>query len=361
MPERDLGAVVSAKLAEFDLLNYTNKLAGSLSGGNKRKLSVAIAMIGSPRLIFLDEPSTGMDPVARRFMWRVIARIATERKQASVILTTHSMEEAEALCNRIGIMVGGRLRCLGPAQHLKNKFGRGYLAVFKLAAPPAPRLARALELLRPFLVPGAGGAGAPPVLPTAALAAAAAALGDAARVAMVHPASTGWALAAAFASPARAADAAAFCEWWVVESLAADVHAFINAQFPGAELVERPGGDFLRYRLPALGRALSSVFATLEAARARLHIIDYSLGQMSLETVFTSLAAAQEEEKGAVRGLAGTGAPPPGALLGGGDDGAADPVNPPSPAPARTFSVRAAAASSPGIQLAAIGDYASLN
>ena len=60
VPEERMKAVVDAKLSEFDLVNYTNKLAGSLSGGNKRKLSVAIAMIGSPKLIFLDEPSSGM-------------------------------------------------------------------------------------------------------------------------------------------------------------------------------------------------------------------------------------------------------------------------------------------------------------
>jgi ABC-type multidrug transport system ATPase subunit len=76
----------------MNLQEYENKLSGTLSGGNKRKLSVAMAMIGNPRIIFLDEPSTGMDPKARRFMWRVISRVATEKKNATVILTTHSME-----------------------------------------------------------------------------------------------------------------------------------------------------------------------------------------------------------------------------------------------------------------------------
>src|SRR3546814_19407879 len=67
-----------------------------------------------------------MDPVARRFMWEVIARISTQDRTSSIILTTHSMEEAEALCGRIGIMVNGKLRCLGSPQHLKAKFGAGY-------------------------------------------------------------------------------------------------------------------------------------------------------------------------------------------------------------------------------------------
>lgn len=76
----------------MDLEKYEDRLSGTLSGGNKRKLSVALAMIGNPSIIFLDEPSTGMDPKARRFMWKVISKITTERKQSTVILTTHAME-----------------------------------------------------------------------------------------------------------------------------------------------------------------------------------------------------------------------------------------------------------------------------
>merc|ERR1711865_1267268 len=107
----------------MSLNDAADREAGSYSGGNKRKLSVAIALIGSPRIIFLDEPSTGMDPEARRFMWRVISSTMEGR---SVILTTHSMEEVEALSHNIGIMVDGRLRCLGNKQHLKEKYGKGY-------------------------------------------------------------------------------------------------------------------------------------------------------------------------------------------------------------------------------------------
>ena len=91
----------------MNLRQYENICAGTYSGGNKRKLSVAIAMIGNPPIVFLDEPSTGMDPEARRFMWNIISRISTERKKSSVVLTTHSMEEAEALCSKLSIMVDG--------------------------------------------------------------------------------------------------------------------------------------------------------------------------------------------------------------------------------------------------------------
>ena len=105
--------LVEAKLDEMDLRKYQDIPAGTYSGGNRRKLSVAIAMIGNPPIIFLDEPSTGMDPEARRFMWSVIARISTIKKKSAVILTTHSMEEAEALSSRLAIMVNGVFQCLG--------------------------------------------------------------------------------------------------------------------------------------------------------------------------------------------------------------------------------------------------------
>ena len=72
--------MIEAKLVEMDLKKFENVCAGTYSGGNKRKLSVAIAMLGNPSIVFLDEPSTGMDPGARRFMWNVISRISTERK-----------------------------------------------------------------------------------------------------------------------------------------------------------------------------------------------------------------------------------------------------------------------------------------
>ena len=95
-----------------------------MSGGNKRKLSTAMALIGSPSVVFLDEPSAGMDPEARKKMWKVIGNI--KKKNAAVILTTHSMEEAEALSDNLAIMVAGRLRCIGTGTEIKNKFGEGY-------------------------------------------------------------------------------------------------------------------------------------------------------------------------------------------------------------------------------------------
>lgn len=113
-------------LKEMDLEEYRDIRMDKLSGGNKRKTSVAMAMIGNPPIIFLDEPSTGVDPKARRFMWGIVSKISTLRKKSAVIITTHSMEEAEALCTRMGIMVKGNFRCFGTTQHIKEKYGTGY-------------------------------------------------------------------------------------------------------------------------------------------------------------------------------------------------------------------------------------------
>merc|ERR1719330_1440177 len=117
---------VEGKLEEMQLRMYVDRRSGTLSGGNKRKLSVAIALIGEPPIVFLDEPSTGMDPFARRFMWKVIDDVAERRKKSVVVLTTHSMEEGEALCSKIAIQVDGQLNCFGSVQQVKGRYGTGY-------------------------------------------------------------------------------------------------------------------------------------------------------------------------------------------------------------------------------------------
>ena len=224
-------------------------------------------------------------------MWRKIQSIATERKQCSIILTTHSMPEAEALCGRIGIMVDGRLRCLGPAQHLKTKFGHGYLAEFKLDPPGATRIKKCLDMLQPFLRRPASGASEELgtwELPMDALQAACDTLGDGSRVAMLVPEGGGWAIAAALQSRA-CVSAAQFAEWWTGETLAALLHAWIMQSFPESQLLERAGGDFMRYEVHTHGKPLSALFNDLEANKEKYCIKYYSVGQMSLETVFNAM------------------------------------------------------------------------
>nr|KAF6365701.1 hypothetical protein mPipKuh1_000030 [Pipistrellus kuhlii] len=124
IPERHISAYVENTLRGLLLEPHANKLVRTYSGGNKRKLSTAIALLGEPAVIFLDEPSTGMDPVARRLLWDTVARARESGK--AIVITSHSMEECEALCTRLAIMVQGQFKCLGSPQHLKSKFGSGY-------------------------------------------------------------------------------------------------------------------------------------------------------------------------------------------------------------------------------------------
>ncbi|XP_008072801.1 retinal-specific ATP-binding cassette transporter [Carlito syrichta] len=133
VPAEEIKRVANWSIKSLGLSVYADRLAGTYSGGNKRKLSTAIALIGCPPLVLLDEPTTGMDPQARRMLWNVIVSIIREGR--AVVLTSHSMEECEALCTRLAIMVKGAFRCMGTIQHLKSKFGDGYVVTMKIKSP----------------------------------------------------------------------------------------------------------------------------------------------------------------------------------------------------------------------------------
>ena len=148
VPEDKVQGLVDECIEELELSKHRKKLSMRLSGGMKRKLCVAIALIGDPRVVLLDEPSAGLDPVSRRNLWSVILRTMSHR---SVILTTHSMEEAEVLCHRIGIMVQGQLRALGSKQHLKYKFGSGFELVVKIQASNTMSISQQTHVISKFL------------------------------------------------------------------------------------------------------------------------------------------------------------------------------------------------------------------
>uniref|UniRef100_A0AAQ4S8C3 P-type phospholipid transporter n=1 Tax=Gasterosteus aculeatus aculeatus TaxID=481459 RepID=A0AAQ4S8C3_GASAC len=132
VPELEISRVAEWAIQKLGLSEYAAQSAGTYSGGNRRKLSTAIAMIGCPALVLLDEPTTGMDPLSRRFLWNSIMSVIQDRR--AVVLTSHSMEECEALCTRLAIMVNGSFKCLGTIQHLKYKFGDGYVVTMKIRA-----------------------------------------------------------------------------------------------------------------------------------------------------------------------------------------------------------------------------------
>ena len=121
---------VEALLEELSLKEKADALVRELSGGQRQRLSIACALVGDPEIVFLDEPTTGLDPQARRALWDVIRAIRTQGR--TVVLTTHYMEEAQVLCDRVGIMDRGRLLAIGTPAELIERFvpeARVYVAL----------------------------------------------------------------------------------------------------------------------------------------------------------------------------------------------------------------------------------------
>ncbi|GKA22310.1 ABC transporter A family member 7-like protein [Tanacetum coccineum] len=121
-----LTQAVEESLKSVNLFNggVADKQAGKYSGGMKRRLSVAISLIGDPKVVYMDEPSTGLDPASRNNLWNVVKRAKQNR---AIILTTHSMEEAEHLCDRLGIFVDGSMQCIGNPKEIWR-----FLTVFSM-------------------------------------------------------------------------------------------------------------------------------------------------------------------------------------------------------------------------------------
>jgi ABC-2 type transport system ATP-binding protein len=109
---------------------------GKLSGGQKQRLAVACALIGDPDLLFLDEPTTGLDPQSRRALWDVIRSLRTRGR--TILLTTHYMDEAERLCDRVAVVDHGRVIALGSPAELVTRLGGDHVIEFAVSGPAAP-------------------------------------------------------------------------------------------------------------------------------------------------------------------------------------------------------------------------------
>nr|KAJ3416336.1 hypothetical protein HK105_001276 [Polyrhizophydium stewartii] len=182
-----------------------------LSGGRRRRVGIAIALLGNPRVVFLDEPTTGLDPEVRRQIWDIVERT---RNDKTIVLTTHSMEEAEALCQRVGIMAKGTLRCLSDPTSLKRNYGSGFRIHINTQRGDIQRASTFVEALLP----------------------------------------AGWTKIDSFATNAL-------------------------------------------YEFPAAGGRLSELFAAIEAGKAQHGILDWGVGQTTLEDVFVRLIG--EDDAGA--------------------------------------------------------------
>uniref|UniRef100_A0A0M3K8V1 ABC transporter domain-containing protein n=1 Tax=Anisakis simplex TaxID=6269 RepID=A0A0M3K8V1_ANISI len=117
--ETDITPMVNATIRAIGVERYAKRQIKTYSGGNKRRLSLGIALVALPDVLLLDEPTTGVDPKARRLVWNILSKV--REQGTAIILTSHTMEECEALCTELAIMVSGRFRCIGSAQHLKSK------------------------------------------------------------------------------------------------------------------------------------------------------------------------------------------------------------------------------------------------
>nr|XP_043635410.1 ABC transporter A family member 1 [Erigeron canadensis] len=318
VPDYLLDNVVMDKLLEFDLLRHASKQSFTLSGGNKRKLSVAIAMIGDPPIVFLDEPSTGMDPIAKRFMWEVISRLSTRSGKTAVILTTHSMNEAQALCTRIGIMVGGKLRCIGSPQHLKTRFGNHLELEVKPTDVSSVDLENFCQMIqeRLFDFPSHPRSifgdlevcirGDDSITSEDALATEISLSRDmiiligrwlgneeSIRTLTNNHGSGGSSNEQLTEQLARdgGLPLPIFSEWWLAKEKFSMIDSFVVASFPGATS-QGCNGLSVKYQLPrGEDFSLADVFGLIEQNRNRLGIAEYSISQSTLETIFSHFAA----------------------------------------------------------------------
>jgi ATP-binding cassette subfamily A (ABC1) protein 3 len=123
MPSESIARHVQEMIELVGLTEKKNALSAALSGGQKRKLSIGIALLGDSKVVFLDEPTSGMDPYSRRWTWNLLKQKKAGRV---IVLTTHFMDEADYLGDRIAIMANGNIQCCGSSLFLKNKYGVGY-------------------------------------------------------------------------------------------------------------------------------------------------------------------------------------------------------------------------------------------
>jgi ABC-2 type transport system ATP-binding protein len=139
------GATVEEIIAMVQLEEKRTARVGALSGGQKQRLAMACALVGDPDLLFLDEPTTGLDPQARRQLWELAERL--KREGRTIILTTHYMEEAERLCDRVAIMDHGRIIALGTPHELVGLIGAGHVVEFAVNQAVQHLQTGALEVL----------------------------------------------------------------------------------------------------------------------------------------------------------------------------------------------------------------------
>ncbi|GFY42017.1 ATP-binding cassette sub-family A member 5 [Trichonephila inaurata madagascariensis] len=135
IPIVTVNEVIDRIISDLDLTNHTRKKARHLSGGLKRRLCIALTLLGNSKLVLLDEPTTGMDPISKRNLWKRLHCEFPPMIDRTLVLSTHSSNEAEVNCSRIGLFISGHLRCIGTSQELKKQFSKGFQLTMSLKMP----------------------------------------------------------------------------------------------------------------------------------------------------------------------------------------------------------------------------------
>lgn len=252
----DIEKAVKWAIDKLDLKKLKDEESHSYSGGNKRKLSTAIAIIGAPKVVFLDEPTAGMDPATRRFLWDCVKELILEKH--TVILTSHSMEECDNLCSVIAIMVNGTFRCIGAPQTLKSTFGKGYILLINMNDDTSKDEYGMIGSIyqhreNPMDSQFDG------LLQT--------------QPSQARPKKIKW-----------------------EDDDFVQIHTFIKQNIADAKLKEQHA-NVLQYRISDSTLKLANIFELMEIAKKKFNIKDYSLSQATLDDVFVMFAREQMKEK----------------------------------------------------------------
>lgn len=280
--------IINKAIVDMDLTEYTHIRANNLSGGNKRKLSVAMAMLGNPPLVFLDEPSTGVDPQAKRFMWNIVSKISTLRKKSAVIITTHSMEEAEALCTKMGIMVDGQFKCFGNSTHIKDKYGTGYELEVKIKTLTETDTNK-------ILVDNGIEQGTPKlnekqcrgILEQSGF-------GD--LIDEIKKDGIGREFAQAF-KDSGSCDAGEFMRWMFAEGQGNKAIDHLEKMFKQLDIIEHYGTSW-KLKVSRDNYSIGYIFGMMEDIQQQYDISEYSVTQTTLEQIFNNFAIEAERNQG---------------------------------------------------------------
>lgn len=338
VPGAAICGAVRLALRDCDLMRHAHTPASAMSGGTKRKLCVATALIGRPRILLLDEPTAGVDLEARRILWRAMGGGGSPVNAGSTarMLTTHSVEEAEALCDRVGVLLAGRLRCIGTSAHLRTRFARFLRADIKLRPPDEATVDAlvAAAMIGSNSIASVTSQALPAVL--AAMAAAVATMRvnwpPTAELARLSVVDLGISVALPFERPVSGpglranpssgqglgrrldlgrwspgAAAPQHCVslhdvalWLGERAFMLEARAVLAAALPGSEVMEAHGLT-LRLSVPVDGgpggaaaaapTSLAGLFTAMVEATGAAHIESFSLGRVSLEAVVAEILA----------------------------------------------------------------------